>query len=406
MKNLIPEIPEQVGLYKQLYQAMQGDIVGQIMRQYKGSHAARILHAKMKGNSLQVLPNILPDLYELCQNVIKKLEFDEQTDFYISGSSEINACAILSTDESQPHIIEINSALFNLMSEDELKFVIGHEIGHLINKDGLINELYYFIYPDQEESEEKIPHFLKKRFDLWGRLAEFSADRYGFLANENIDACVTAIFKMGSGLLLDKMNIRISDLLEHNNRSLDFYLAEHLCAGGSHPINPARIRALHLFATHKTKKALTEGFADIMEVVEGFYYDEIDELIATFFASAGLFMRKDRGKPAKQEEDFILERMADYVFTPVRLYKTVAKNDYLALMHSCMDSILKKDPNCLGEIVRFLIDFTFIDNRVEPEELNRIFAVASDLEIDHELMLKAITDKIRLDFKPQAALME
>lgn len=406
MRTLNPEIIGQKELYGQLYNAMQGDIIGEIMRQYKGSDFERIFHGEMKGHSLQVLPNILPNLYEMCQDVKTALGFDEPIDFYITGSADINASAILSTDSSKPHVIDINSALFNLMSDDELRFILGHEIGHLINRDGLLKEIYCYIYPDMDDEEKTIPRFLESRYELWGRLAEFSADRYGYIACENIEACVTAMYKLNSGLLLDKMNIRMPDLLEHNSLSLEYYLNEHISFGGTHPINPARIQALHLFATAKTQKALNEGMDTLMEVVEGVYYNELEDNIATFFGCAGLYMCKERGKAAKQEEEFIIERMAGFAFRPAKLYKHLSKDDYMGLMHQSLDRILEIDPGALNLLVSYLIDLAFVDNRIEEDELNKIFAIAEQLEINPALLYRALTEKIRLDFHPVAALMD
>lgn len=405
MRNLDPQIPIQIDLHKQLYNAMQGDIIGAIMRKYNGDNADRFIHCKMKGNSLQVLPNILPTLSALCEGVKEKLEFNESVDFYVTGSPEVNACAILSRDENKPHIIEINSALFNLMSDDELKYIIGHEIGHLINRDGELMELYHYIYPNPDDEECVIPKFLESRYGLWGRIAELSADRYGYLACENMEACVTAIFKMSSGLSLDQMNIRIGDLIELNNRSLEYYLSEHITVGGSHPVNPARIQALHLFAKAKTQKALVEGMGKIMEIVEGFYYSDIEDAIAHFFGCAGLYMYTDKGKIGRQEEEFIINRMADYSRYPSKLYKKLIKCDYIDIMHKALGFVSENDPHRVGEMINFLIDLAFVDNRIEPAELNKIFEVATSIEIDCSVIISVLTDKIRDDFNPLASLM-
>ena len=69
--------------------------------------------------------------------------------FYVTGDSTINAFSIASEDAGHPHIVNVNSELFNLMSEDELRFVIGHELGHLINQDTALKRLIYFVYPPQ-----------------------------------------------------------------------------------------------------------------------------------------------------------------------------------------------------------------------------------------------------------------
>lgn len=81
----------------------------------------------MEGHSLKVEKDLLCDFYNLCHDVKKKLKFEDKVDFYITGDSSVNAFSVAAETEGEPHIVNINSALFNLMITDEMRFVIGHE---------------------------------------------------------------------------------------------------------------------------------------------------------------------------------------------------------------------------------------------------------------------------------------
>lgn len=404
MRTLNPEIPIQKELSKQIYQALQGDVVSVIARNFNDRSDVS-LHSEKRSHSLPVTESVLPELYALCMDVKARLEFDEPVDFFITGTSEPNAFAIGSDDPAVPHIVEINSALFNLMNEDELRYIIGHELGHLINRDTALSGLYRYVYP-LGEPQRAVPRFLSQRYDFWGRVAELSADRYGYMACENIDACVTAIFKLASGLHLDKMNIRFTDLMELNSRNLDFFLTENINFSGTHPVNPIRIQALHLFAKAKTQKALNAGMEELMTLLTDTYYNELSEPIACFLASSGLYMCHDNGKLERREEEFILNAIAPYVLFPSKFLKRIIKDDYLAIMKQSMADILSIMPGMRSDILFYLIDMAFVDGIIEEGELGRIYEVSEALGFSAPEVADALTRKIRIDFEPQAVLIK
>ena len=108
------------------------------------------------------------------------------------------------------------------MTEDELRFVIGHELGHLINKDTRLTRLVRFVFPP----EAAVPVALQYKIRLHEQLAELVADRYGYMATDDLGVCVTAFFKLASGLDLVKMNVSLDALIADNNRRLNYFLKD------------------------------------------------------------------------------------------------------------------------------------------------------------------------------------
>ncbi|MFH1965417.1 MAG: M48 family metalloprotease [Acidobacteriota bacterium] len=104
-----------------------------------------------------------PRLDSLIRGVVEKLQFREETDFYVTNNPELNACSISRLEEDQAHIINLNSGLVERLDDDELKFVVGHEIGHLISKNAGIMKLVQFIFPDPMRTPLLITH----RITLW-----------------------------------------------------------------------------------------------------------------------------------------------------------------------------------------------------------------------------------------------
>ena len=221
MNTLNPNIPLEQSLSAQIYNALQGNIVRAILNNAKDTSDDGFWRSRMEGHCMKADKNLLGSFYDLCTDVKRSIGFDEHVDFYVTGDSSINAFSIAAEDAEHPHIVNVNSELFNLMSEDELRFVIGHELGHLINQDTALRRLIHFVYPPQETA---IPVLLQYKIHLHDNLAELVADRYGYLACGNLDACVTAFYKMASGLDLQKMQVNIEDLLANNTKQLQYFI--------------------------------------------------------------------------------------------------------------------------------------------------------------------------------------
>ena len=82
--------------------------------------------------------------------------------------------------------------LLERLDDDELSFVVGHEIGHLISRARDLERIIATIFP----ADVQVPLVFYNKIALWEKLAELTADRYGFIASPNLDCCVTAFFKL------------------------------------------------------------------------------------------------------------------------------------------------------------------------------------------------------------------
>lgn len=405
MRELDPKIDLQELLGQQIFNVLQGSVTEIVRQHCEGIGFDVNFRSVMEGNSLKVSETLLPQFYALCQGVKEKLEFVGNIDFYITGNSTVNACSYCSGDEQRPHIIEINSGLFNLMNDEELKYVVGHEIGHLINSDATITQLYGFIYPDDED-KEKAPSFLTKRVQLYKQLAELSADRYGYIANENLEACVTAVFKMASGLFLEKMNVSIETLMAENSERLEFFLKDSGVSEGSHPVNPIRIRALELFANAKTQTGLNRGMNELIGVLQSFIYGELDNALADFVASAGIFVSQLDGKRDKNEEEFILRQLGSFCLFPHKELKRIEKGDVMQTFNEAVYKILEIAPHMRSNLLRYFIDVAFADNELGEAELKLIYDFGDKIGFPQPEIARALGIKIREDFKPLASALK
>ena len=394
--DLIPTIDLEKQIGEQIYNALQGSVVEEVLRKTKISSQDAYWRSTMEGHSLKVQEELLPEFYALCQEVKQKLKFDEKVDFYITGDSTVNAFSLAAEDEGAPHIVNVNSALFDLMSQDELRFVIGHELGHLINKDSALSRLIRFVFPP----ETRVPVSLQYKIRLHEQLAELVADRYGYIAAEDLGVCVTAFFKMASGLDLAKINVSIDALIADNSRRLEYFLNDKGVSRASHPVNPIRVQALNLFTNAKTQQELHEGMDQLISILLKVGDNELDEHVARFAAAAGLLVANTDSAINQDEIDRIIETLASMKIFPGEFLDEIAKGDVIKTFNESVESILSINPGMREELLNYMINIVLSDKIISKAEIDMLYQFGSSVGLSDMEVATAIAVAIQSNYIP------
>ena len=394
--DLIPSIDLEKQIGEQIYNALQGSVVEEVLRKTKISSQDAYWRSTMEGHSLKVQEELLPEFYALCQEVKQKLKFDEKVDFYITGDSTVNAFSLAAEDEGAPHIVNVNSALFDLMSQDELRFVIGHELGHLINKDSALSRLIRFVFPP----ETRVPVSLQYKIRLHEQLAELVADRYGYIAAEDLGVCVTAFFKMASGLDLAKINVSIDALIADNSRRLEYFLNDKGVSRASHPVNPIRVQALNLFANAKTQQELHDGMDQLISILLKVGDNELDEHVARFAAAAGLLVANTDSAINQDEIDRIIETLASMKIFPGEFLDEIAKGDVIKTFNESVESILTINPGMRDELLNYMINIVLSDKIISKAEIDMLYQFGSSVGLSDMEVATAIAVAIQSNYIP------
>ena len=177
-KYFNPTIFLQKVIGDQLYQAMHGPALEAVRREASNNAYWQNQKEQFKKESVQITSRTFPKLFNLCQQAVKATCFSENIEFYITSDPYVNAHSMSSDNpENQPHFVELQSALVRAATDQELLFVLGHEIGHIINGDSQLKKLFRYLY----EKLDDAPDFIITRLDLYQLLSELGADRYGYI---------------------------------------------------------------------------------------------------------------------------------------------------------------------------------------------------------------------------------
>lgn len=397
MPTFNPTLPLERELGKQIYQALQGPVVKTILQTAKDGSGDDYWRSRMEGHCMKVDKEILPEFYALCQDVKKRLNFKDAVDFYVTGDSTLNAFSVAAEDEDHPHIVNINSAMFDLMSEEELRFVIGHELGHIINKDSALKRLIYFVFPPDNTNP---PITLRYKIRLHDQLAELVADRYGFLANGNLNACVTAFYKMSSGLDLAKMSVSIDALLSDNRKRLDYFMKGKGLSRYDHPGNPIRVQAINLFATAKSEKELEEGMDELINILLKVGNGPLDEDLSVFIASAGLLVANADDRVTEKEIEHIIQNLANLQIFPKRFLDAVAKSDVSNLFDQSVKNILSQNPGMRDSLLAYMMGLVMSDKEISENEIGLIYGFGDSIGFSEKEISQKFAEMIQRSYVP------
>lgn len=397
---LKPQIALEEKIRKQIYNALQGKYLEKIIRKLNSTSSENYWQSRMEGHSFKIEPEIMPKLYEIFDGVKTGLGYKRQVDFYVSSDSEVNAFSVMARVPSEPDIINVNSALIDLMTEDELRFVIGHEFGHLINKDTNLSDLVYFVFPPDKAA---IPLILVYKFRLWQQLCELTADRYGYLAIPDLNTCVSAFYKMASGLHLTKDNFDLDLFIKNNLKHLDYFVKDKGMNLFDHPVNPVRIQSLNLYATASSQKALSSGMEGIATALLKVFNGEEGKYLAQFIASAGLLVASADNEVSEEEWETILNNLSQLEIFPREYLMAISKmppEEIVKMFNGSVMKLMKINPGLRDTLFEYVIGLVLADKKIDDPEMKLMHDVGTFLQYSDREIAETFAQMVQLNFVP------
>ena len=395
-------------LGQQIYNALQGKVVEVLIKKANIMQNSNYYKNILDGHSFKVGPDNLSNYWNIFQEVRRTTGFNEDIDFYITGDATINAFCIPSEKEGRSHILNINSGLINIMSDDELRFVIGHEFGHLIDSSRKTMELISFIYPQGTNT----PVALVNKIRVWQQLAEISADRCGFIACRDLRACISAFFKMSSGLDFEKMGLNFESFIEDNSRKLKTFSESGGLNLATHPNNLIRIEALKAFSEcgafrehgGLTPDELNGRMLPLVNLLGRLSDNELEYDIANYAATMGLILGNLDGNLDEEEVKMILNSISRVHLFPMDILVEYSKMDREKIFEICAASfnrILETHPEMRVELLKYTIGLVLTDNDINEGEVEFVFDFASgSLGFSEQEIAQHFAAAIQANFNP------
>ena len=360
---------------------------------------------QLLATSLRILPSMSEVLNRVTTDCLKIVDLDIPLEIYVYNSPQFNA-ACFKPDAGKLFIM-FSSSLLQGFNEDELKFVLGHELGH-----------YLFGHHDLPigylvKGPEKINPKLALQLFAWSRYAEISADRMGAACAQNKDAVASALFKLSSGITSDIIKISAEEFMSQADDMQEELKNTEIRSNpndwfSTHPFSPLRLKALKYFfdseiynqdKNNKGKNSIEilEGQVQtVLALMEPSYLDDksdvSEEMRRLLFACAITLFNLDNTIDEKEIESF------EKIFGPDSLNEDLSleriEKDLTRRITNAKTNI--PYPKRI-QVLRDLFKIAAGGNGLGKKGLNFIKKITADLDLSNTIINQLHEESLILD---------
>lgn len=199
-------------------------------------------HDALVESARPVTPQTEPAVAKLVAECARRLQ-PGPIGTYIAPGNVLNAYTF---GLESPQVLVVYAGIFSVMDEDELRFIIGHEMGHVCLGHSRLNSLVGGMAGIPSPFLAAV--ILYFSFRWWNRACEYSADRAGLLACGKPEKAASALIKLTGGAAALRSSLGWQQALERIEAE-DDHLEDNLKSMlSTHPMTVKRLDALRKFA--------------------------------------------------------------------------------------------------------------------------------------------------------------
>jgi Zn-dependent protease with chaperone function len=178
-----------------------------ILRKLSGFIDERKIRLSLLADGVKVGELQFPRLHAMLEDSVDVLDLGFMPEMYVVQNPQPNAFTI---GMERPTIV-LTTGLYELMDEEEMRFVVGHEVGHVLSGHAVYRTMLFWLtnlaarLSWMPVGKWGIDMFINALYE-WFRKAELSCDRAGLLVEQDLDAGMRALMKLAGGSHLAEMN--------------------------------------------------------------------------------------------------------------------------------------------------------------------------------------------------------
>ena len=235
-----------------------------LLRRLASLFSDRSLRLLFLASSVRASQEQFPHLYELLLDGSSILDLPEVPELFISQDPIPNAMALGS---DKPFIV-ITTGLVDLFDEEEMRFTIGHELGHVLSGHAVYRTMLYHLTRLATRLAWFAIGYIGLRviiagLEEWYRKSELSCDRAGVLAGQDPAAGRRALMKLAGGAKMSELS---HDAFQQQAREYDAVpdVREGLIKllqmqGTTHPFAVVRFAELDRWVREEGYEAILSG---------------------------------------------------------------------------------------------------------------------------------------------------
>jgi Zn-dependent protease with chaperone function len=221
----------------------------EVVRKVAAFFGERGVRQLFLANAVRIGPRQRPKLNQLYTEVLETLDWPTRPQLYVTQTPFVNAGAVGFDD---PFII-MNSATLSTLNEEEQRFILAHELGHIMSGHTTYRTIAIIIITFGLNNLPFLAGMALLPFQLalleWYRKSEMSCDRAGLLGVQDLNVAMGSFMKLAGGnppegeANLDEFMIQAAEY-ETGGGAWDTVLKLLNTAFREHPFNTVRASEL------------------------------------------------------------------------------------------------------------------------------------------------------------------
>ncbi len=215
----------------------------EVLKKVFGFFGEKPIRLAFQANAVRVSEKQFPRIWERYLEVLETLDSPERYELFVSQTPLVNAGAY---GMDRPFIV-LNSGSLRLLDDDEMTYLLGHELGHVLSGHVLYRTMTVLLlqlaslgFPIVGLAARAILMALLE----WSRKAELSSDRAGLLAVQNPEATLRSFMKLAGGGTAEETDLneflRQADEYRESGDVADIVFKVLNLLGTTHPFHVLR----------------------------------------------------------------------------------------------------------------------------------------------------------------------
>lgn len=283
-------------------------VFDEVMRTLFGYFGEKPIRLSFQANAVRVTPRQYPRIHGLYESVLETLDAPNHYPLYVSQTPMVNAGAY---GMHEPFII-LNSGTVSLLNDDQLSYVLGHEIGHVMSDHvlyrtmtALLIQLAGIGFPIVGLTARVILVGLLE----WQRKSELSSDRAGLLSTQDPEMVMGTMLKMAGGgqdeeLNLDEFIQQAEDYRESGDVADQVFKILNLM-GSTHPFYVLRLAEIRSWIEAGEYDRIMRGEYQRRDDQDEAYQDDLKSAATSYAEGAKDLFGSVRGAAKRMADDLM-----------------------------------------------------------------------------------------------------
>jgi Zn-dependent protease with chaperone function len=222
-------------------------VFDQVLKTLFGVFGEKPIRLAFQANAVRVGPRQFPEIWHHYVEVCETLDVKDVPELFVSQTPLVNAGAY---GMDRPFIV-LNSGAVRLLNRDQLTYLMGHELGHVLSGHVLYRTMIVLLmqlatlgFPVIGLAARAVLMALLE----WQRKSELSADRAGLLALQQPEATLSTMMKLAGGGRDDETDLNEflvqADQYRDGGDAADMVFKVLNLLGATHPFHVLRAAEL------------------------------------------------------------------------------------------------------------------------------------------------------------------